>query len=986
MQATPSHRPVVLAALSAALLLAGCTEGAKHDVAPPRPTIQSFTATPASVAPGGSTTLAWSVTGADVLRITPGLGQVTGSSYTLVPVETTTYVLTATNTRGSATATVTVNVGIGPPTNLSYSTNPATYPVGLPIAPNRPSSSGGPPTGYAVTPALPAGLSLDPGTGIITGTPTTPAATATYTVTASNGSGSATAALVLTVSARNPPAGLSYSTNPATYEIGVAIAPNTPSSTGGAITSYSVAPALPAGLSLDATTGVITGTPTTATPTAAYTVTGANAEGNTTVALTLTVTAPAPPAGLAYPANPAVYTVGVAIAPNVPTSTGGVVSSWSIAPPLPQGLAFDTATGTISGTPTAGVTASYVVTATNPSGSATVDLVLTVNAAPPPGAPTIRSFTATPSTIADGSPTTLSWDVLDATDLVIEPFIGGVTGQTSLEFSPTRTTTFTLTATNALGTSTSSTTVTVTYLPPSNLRYTVNPATYVRGTPVAPNLPSWEGGVVFSFSVSPALPAGLVLDTATGILSGTPTAVASAASYTVTATNPGGSTTASLSITVDEAAPPAITVQPGDQAARKGAAATFGVTATGYPPLTYQWSRGGTAISGAVSASYTTPPLGAADDGASFTVTVTDGLSRSVASDPAVVLLRGFFPTGSLATGRYGHTATLLANGKVLVAGGNSGSASVASAEIYDPATGQFTATGSMASPRQGHAAVALASGKVLVAGGCIAGTGDCTSYLATAEIYDPATGAFTATGSLSGARTDFASAPLPDGRVLVAGGFRREAGTSVFLASAELFDPAAAGGAGAFAATGNMAASRRYPAFASLQDGRVLVVGGVGVNGIEATAEIYDPLASAFATTGSMSSRRQWASATRLDDGQVVVAGGSGPSLLTSAERFDPASGNGTFAATGSLRVARALQTATLLPEGDVIVAGGQGGGATTELYDSGAGVFSLAPPMAVARSQQTATRLADGTVLVVGGTDGSQALRTAERWGPDL
>ena len=128
-----------------------------------------------------------------MIRITPGLGQVTGSSYTLVPVETTTYTLTATNARGSATATVTVNVGVGPPTNLAYSANPATYPVGQPIAPNRPSSGGGPPTRYAVAPALPAGLVLDASTGIITGTPTAAAATATGSGARSLRSASSTA-------------------------------------------------------------------------------------------------------------------------------------------------------------------------------------------------------------------------------------------------------------------------------------------------------------------------------------------------------------------------------------------------------------------------------------------------------------------------------------------------------------------------------------------------------------------------------------------------------------------------------------------------------------------------------------------------------------------------------------------------------------------------------------------------------------------------
>ena len=843
-------------------------------------------------------------------------------------------------------------------------------------------------TGYAVSPSLPSGLSLDAGTGVISGTPAAAAPVAAYTVTASNGSGSTTASLTLTVAPRSPPAGLAYSTNPATYTVGTAIAPNTPSSTGGAITSYAVAPPLPSGIALDPVTGVLSGTPVAAAATAAYTVTGANSDGNTNVSLTLTVSTVPPPAGLTYSANPAVYTVGTAITPNTPSSTGGPVASYSVAPGLPPGLSLDAATGAITGTPTAGVSAIFTVTATNPSGSATVSLSVSVNAAPPPGAPSIVSFTAQPASIVDGSSTLLAWDVQNATELVIEPSIGTVTGSTSIQFAPTVTTTFTLSATNATGTSTLSVTVTVTYLAPTNLRYSQNPATYARGTPIPPNVPSSQGGVVFSYSVSPPLPDGLVLDPVTGAITGTPAALATASTYTVTAANPSASTTVGLGLTVEEAAPPGIVTQPANKSALRGSTATFAVVATGFPPLTYQWRRNGLPLADARSASYTTPSLVATDDRSSYSVVVTDGLSRSVASSDAVLTLRGFFPTGSMAGGRFGHTATMLGNGKVLLAGGNSGSASLATAVLYDPGTGTFSATGSMGVAREGHAAVLLGDGRVLVAGGCTAGAIGCTDYLRSAEIYDPATGAFTSTGSLATPRTDFAAALLPGGQVLVAGGFWLDAAgpTSVYLSSAEVYDHVA-GGFGPTASS--MSTARRYPVVSPLSDGTVLVAGGRDAAGLLGSADRYDPNGGIFTTTGSLAGARQWSTATLLGDGQVLVAGGAGPGLLPTAERY--AASPGAFASTGALTVARALQTATLLAgtvpaAREVLVAGGDGAGASAEVYDPTAGVFSLAPPMAKARSRQTATLLPNGKVLVAGGTDGSAALSSAELWAPDL
>ncbi len=963
---TRSHRFTgLLATLAVALGTSGCFGGNEHEVTPSRPVIRSFTASPASVATGGTTVLSWTVTDATSLSIAPGLGAVTGTSVTVRPLATTTYTLSATNAGGTSTASVTVTVGGTLPAGLTYSQNPATYATGVAITPNVPSSTGGAITSYGVSPALPSGLALDVSTGVISGTPTVASATAVYTVTGSNVAGSTTAALTLTVTASGLPTIVSFTAVPS------AIAPGESS-----VLSWDVLGATL--ISIDNGVGPVTGTSTTVTPssTTTYRLSATNAAGTVTADVAVTVGSGAP-ANLVY--SNATYVVGAPISPNVPTSTGGAILGYAVAPNLPAGLALDTTTGVISGTPTAAAaSATYVVTGTNLSGSTTASVILEVLAAPPPGFPEIRRFSATPSTIPDGSPTLLSWDVVNATTLVIEPFIGEVTGTTELEFSPTVTTLFTLSATNATGTTTATVTVTVTYSPPVNLVYATNPATYLVGSAIAPNAPTSGGGVVFSYGVAPALPDGLSLDATTGIVSGTPTTATATATYTVTATNPAGSATAALVVTV--VLPDlVITRQPADQSALPPSSATFSVGASGLDPLTYQWRRDGSAIPGAVAASYTTPSLTLADDGSVFDVVVTDASARSVTSVGALLTLRGFFPTGSMLAARVGHTATELASGKVLIAGGSSGTGSLGSAELYDPVAGTFSPTGSMNVAREGHSAVELADGRVLVVGGCTAGPTGCTEYLRSAEIYDPTTGSFTATGSMVTPRTDFAAA-LVGTKVLVAGGFWYDPVTFTehFLADAELFEPST----GTFSATSPMADARRYPMTAVLVDGSVLVAGGASAGGILDSVEIYDPAATSFTPAGAMSTPREWGTATALSAGDVLLAGGQGTTLLAGADRYDP--GTGTVSPTGALNVARAFQTATLLLTGEVLVAGGTGGGATAEIYDPVSGRFAIAPSMTAERSGQTATLLQDGTVLVAGGTGSGGALSSADLWAP--
>ena len=199
--------------------------------------------------------------------------------------------MTATNTGGSTTVSLSITVNDVAPAGLAYVTNPANYTTGTAIAPNTASSTGGAVVSYGVSPALPAGLSMNTTTGAISGTPTAVAAAAGYTVTATNTGGSTQATVTITVTL-GAPTNLAYATNPASYTRNTVIAPNTPSNGGGAVVSYAVSPALPAGLALHPTTGVVSGTPTTVTATAAYTVTATNGAGSTQVALSITVIEP----------------------------------------------------------------------------------------------------------------------------------------------------------------------------------------------------------------------------------------------------------------------------------------------------------------------------------------------------------------------------------------------------------------------------------------------------------------------------------------------------------------------------------------------------------------------------------------------------------------------------------------------------------------------------------------------------------------------
>jgi hypothetical protein len=317
----------------------------------------------------------------------------------------------------------------------------------------------------------------------------------------------------------------------------------------------------------------------------------------------------------------------------------------------------------------------------------------------------------------------------------------------------------------------------------------------------------------------------------------------------------------------------------------------------------------------------------------------------------------------------FGHTATLLRNGRVLVAGGTGpgGSPDEQSAvELYFPATGTWISTAALPVPRVDHTATLLPNGNVLVAGGY---TGTTDEDARQTQVYMVTSGVWQSTGSLKDARFGHTALLLPDSRVLIAGGKWNPSapkGTEIFIyPNLAEWDP-----------VGPMTTPRRFHTATALPNGKVLIVGGqdAALQTLN-TAELYDPAAGTSQATAAMSSPRQRHAATLLPNGKVLVVGGSvGSTFHLTAELYDAATE--TWTPTGSLASAREAHTATLLADGRVLIVGGNdanGALQSGELYDAAAGTWSPATgALGAPRSRHTATLLRNNKALVVGGNAG--------------
>ena len=447
-------------------------------------------------------------------------------------------------------------------------------------------------------------------------------------------------------------------------------------------------------------------------------------------------------------------------------------------------------------------------------------------------------------------------------------------------------------------------------------------------------------------------------------------------STTITAAS--GTVQGTTALTVTSPVLASIAVTPADSSIAAGntqqltATGTYSDGSTQNLTSTAAWSASASSVA---TISNATGSQGLATASGLGTTTIEAALNE-ISGSTTMTVTAGFVLTGSLNTARASHTSTVLNNGVVLVAGGYNGNI-LASAELYDPASGTFTSTGSLNNARIYHTATLLNNGMVLIVGG----TDNNGNILAGAELYNPASGTFTPTGSLSTAR-EFHTATVKNGMVLIAGGTDNNGN---ILASAELYNPTT----GTFTPTGSLNTTRIDHTATMLNDGMVLIVGGYDNSGdILASAELYNAATGTFTPTRSLSAARYKHRATLLNSGMVLIAGGQGSdsNAYASAELYNPATG--TFTPNGGLNTARELHTAMLLNNGMDLIAGGYGPSGyltSAELNNSATGTFAPTGSLNAARYLHTATRLNNGMGLIAGGYNSSGYLASAELYLPD-
>jgi N-acetylneuraminic acid mutarotase len=448
-------------------------------------------------------------------------------------------------------------------------------------------------------------------------------------------------------------------------------------------------------------------------------------------------------------------------------------------------------------------------------------------------------------------------------------------------------------------------------------------------------------------------------------------------STTITATS--GSVSGNETVTVTAAVLESLAITPASP--RSGVGITRQLMATGtYSDATTadvtslaDWTSSTPAVAtvGSHTGLTTGVSLGSANISAAIG-SVTTSMSLAIVAN-------SWSPAASLLNARVAHTATLLPNGKVLVAGGvvadgQSSFPATASAEVYDPAADTWSQAANLLTARQFHTATLLPNGKVLVAGGMSPPT--YSMPMTNAEIYDPVANTWTAAAPMTSARIYHTATLLSNGKVLIVGGTGGPA-IPAPVDSAEIYDPAT----NIWSPAANLPAARTLHSATLLANGNVLIAGGWTPSGagtpppttFALNGLVYDPSTNTWTVTGNLHAPRRGHTATLLSNGQVLIAGGVDQSSVLAATELYDAVAN-TWSSAGALLEDRAFHTATLLPSGKILFAGGSipnppGPSPSVELYDPVTNTSSATGSLITARDSHSATLLANGVVLVVGG-----------------